>query len=215
MDDENGAESAQLLRELYKRLAYGCGYYIFPSDDPFQSVGIRQPDFYDMLIRRTFAAGFSDENIKNMLLDATCVYIDRNSLYVELEAIFAKALPTSNSKYKAIDIIKEYVEKYEAKIDPKPKYSHDKYEIIRNIENLCDTMLLISILLCEPDEAVKYYWEHDREKNSEITLYKMLNIISKFGGEDLWINVYEDALEQHIEPRDSLKERYAAKKASK
>lgn len=92
VDSENGAESAQMLRGIYKRLAYGCGYYIFSSEDPFQSVGIRQPEFYDMLVRRTFATGITDENLKHMLEDATTVFIDRNSLHIEMEAIYANAL---------------------------------------------------------------------------------------------------------------------------
>lgn len=49
-----------------------------------------------MLVRRTFATGFTDENLKNMLEDATIVFIDRNSLHIELEAIYAKSLPTSD-----------------------------------------------------------------------------------------------------------------------
>ena len=204
-DGVNGEESAKLLRELYHRLAYGCGYYIFPSDDPFQSVGIRQPEFYEMLVKRTFATGFTDENIKNMLIDATAVFIDRNSLYSELEAIYAGALMTSDLKYKALGFIKEFVEKYEAKLqNNKRDRSLDSYRVKRCIEELCETMLIISILLYEPEDAVEYYWQHDLERDDEIKLYKILDTINTFGDEQLWIQVYEDGLKKNINPRDSL-----------
>ena len=205
-DGENGAESARLLRELYNRLAYGCGYYIFPSEDPFQAVGIRQPDFYDMLVKRTFASGFSDENIKNMLIDATSVCIDRNSLYIEMEEIFANALVTNDLKYKAIDFIKEYVDKFEAEIKKKSSYS--SYQLSSNIEELCETMLIISILLCEPDDAVKYYWKHVHDSNKEVILYKILDTIRVFGDEKLWISVYENGIKMKIKPRNSLEVKY-------
>ncbi len=208
VDGEHGVESAQLLRGIYKRLAYGCGYYIFCSEDPFQSIGIRQPDFYGMLIKRTFATGFSDENLKNMLEDATIVFIDRNSLNIELEAIYAGSLPTSDLKYKAIDFIKEYVERYESEIKAGSKRSHDNYRLKSNIEEMCETMLLLSIYLCEPEEAIAYYWQHVHDSSQEITLYKILDTIGNYGNEKLWLSVYEDGLKKGIKPRDSLEKRY-------
>ena len=180
VDSDNGVESARLLRGIYKRLSYGCGYYIFSTEDPFQSVGIRQSDFYDMLIRRTFATGFSDDNLKNMLEDATLVYIDRNSLHIEMEAIYTNALPTTDLKYKTIEFIKEYVERYEAEIKTGTKRSHDEYRLKTYVEEMCETMLLISLYLCEPEEGVDYYWEHVHDSRPEITLYKILDTI---GGE--------------------------------
>ena len=208
-DGENGEESTRLLRELYKRLAHGCGFYIFPSDDPFQSIGIRQPDFYEMLVKRTFATGFTDEKIKNMLEDATLVFIDRNSLHSELEAIYADLLATSEVKYRALSIIKEYVEQFETELNQdKNNLSHNNYRIKSFIEELCETMLIISILLNKPEDAVRYYWEHVHDLKKEITLYKILDTIREFGDEKLWIKVYEDGIKNNIQPRDSLSKHY-------
>lgn len=208
VDGENGEESARLLRELYIRLAHGCGYCIFPTDDPFQSIGIRQSDFYEMLIKRTLATGFTDENIKNMLEDAAFVFIDRNSLHIELEMIFAESLKTSGLKYKAIGFIKEYMELRENELKKTDKYSNNRYQIKNDIEELCETMLVISNMLYEPDDAVEYYWQHDKESDKEITLYKLLRNIRQFGDDKLWIKVYEDGLKKNIKPRDSLKKLY-------
>ena len=54
----SGDEAASLYLELYNRLAYGCGYYIFSSDDPFRSIGSRQGDFYPRLVAKYFSNGF-------------------------------------------------------------------------------------------------------------------------------------------------------------
>lgn len=213
-DGENGKESAKLLRELYKRLAYGCGYYIFHSEDPFQSIGIRQPDFYDMLVKRTFATGFTDENLRNMLEDATTVFIDRNSLYIELEAIYAKSLPTSDLKYKALMLITECVQRYEAEIKAEKKDSNRRYFLQCGVEEMCETMLIISLNLCEPEDAIKYYWRHVHDSNKEVTLYKILDTITHYGDEKIWISVYEDGLKNGIEPRNSLKNQYQEIKES-
>ena len=208
-DGENGEESTRLLRELYKRLAHGCGFYIFPSDDPFQSIGIRQPDFYEMLVKRTFATGFTDEKIKNILEDATLVFIDRDSLHSELEAIYADLLATSEVKYRALSIIKEYVEQFETELNQdKNNLSHNNYRIKSFIEELCETMLIISILLNKPEDTVRYYWEHVHDLKKEITLYKILDTIREFGDEKLWIKVYEDGIKNNIQPRNSLSKHY-------
>jgi len=214
-DGENGEDAAILLRELYKRLAQGCGYYVFPTEDPFQSIGIRQSDFYEMLVKRTFATGFTDEKIRNMLEDAALVFIDRNSLHSELETIYAASLTTSDLKYKALGFIKEYVEQYETEFAIENKSRSNKsYQIRYYIEELCETMLIISILLYEPEDAVEYYWQHDKESDKEITLYKILKTIRKFGNEKLWIKVYEDGLNKNIKPRNSLQKLYQELKSS-
>ena len=207
-DEVNGDETADLLQKLYSRLSYGCGYYIFPSDDPFNSIGIRQPDFYDMMIKRTFANGYDDEKIKKMLEYATTTFLDRNSLHIEMENIFVNMLKTSDLKYKTIEFIKEYVEKYEKELKNEKRYSNSRYRLERNIEEMCATMLIIGIRLFEPEEAIKYYWQHDKETDKEITLYKILNVISCLGEDELWIKAYDYGLIRRVEPRDYLKKKY-------
>jgi len=176
---------------------------------------MRQPVYYEMMIKRTFATGYTDENMKNMLLDATCVEIDRNSLHIEMEKIFAESLPTSDLKYKAIELIKEYVEEFEDKLKKSIKNSNESYRLKCSIEEMCETMLIISILLCEPEDAIKYYWKHDKESDPEVTLYKLLDTIDDCGDDKLWISAYEESLSKKIMPRDRLKELYAEKKASR
>ena len=163
-----------------------------------------------MLVKRTFATGFTDEKIKNMLEDAAFVNLDSNSLQIELESIYADSLTTSELKYRALSFIKEYVKQFESELnkDKNNLFDTNNYRIRSDIEELCETMLIISISLNEPEDAVKYYWEHVHDSNKEITLYKLLDTIRSFGDTELWIRVYEYGLENNIQPRESLKKQY-------
>lgn len=41
-----------MIREIYKMLSYGCGVYIFTSDDPFASIGMEQEELYGEYVAR-------------------------------------------------------------------------------------------------------------------------------------------------------------------
>ncbi len=207
MDSEYWDDSARLLRLLYRKLSYGCGYYIFRSDDPFNSIGIRQPDFYAKLLNRYFANGYSDERISDMIEDATTVYIDRQSLHIELEMAFAASLPTADIREKAVEIAKGHIDKYESKLKTIGKYSENSYDVKSNIREMCETILILKLLLYEPQEGIDYYHLHDKEYNNEITLYRILDTIKVVRGYgEEWISAYEDGIRRKIEPRDSLKQ---------
>ena len=211
VDGENGAESALLLRKIYSRLCHGCGYYIFSSEDPFASIGMGQTVYYEMLIKRTFATGYTDENMRNMLLDATCTNLDRYTLHSDLEAIYVKSLPTTDLKYKAQELIKEYVKQFERELKTVRKQSHEFYNIQRKIKEMAATLLLTSIALCEMEAGLEYYYKNDKDTNKEVILFGLLYALDRCGEDKTWISVYEDGIARGIEPRDRLKEIYAEK----
>ena len=202
-------EAADLYLELYKRLAYGCGIYIFPSEDPFRAIGTRQAEFYPKLAIKYFSNGFSDKKILEMLRAATSVYIDRESLYIEFEIAFIRELKTRDMREKAYNIAKEEIRRLEAL--PKGRYDHDNYEISQRIDEICITIIGLGIAIYEEAPAVEYYWKHDRERSEEVKLFVALNSISCFGGgNELWIRVYDEAVKRGVKPRESLiKERKA------
>ena len=210
LDGEDSAVAAGLFRELYKRLCRGCGYYLFSSEDPFRALGITQPDFYERVISRSFALGINDVSLKNALKDATTVFLDRETLHEYMESVLVEKLPTSDSKYRAISIAMEMIDEMEESLKPLSKYSDRRYSLESDIDNLCDTILGISINLGEPDDAIKNYWLHDKSFDKEVTLYKLLRSIRYFGGgKELWIKVYENAVKvRKVKPRRELVEQY-------
>ena len=89
-EDENAEAAAHLYLEIYNRLTYGCGYYIFPTEDPFRAIGRRQGNFYSIMVAKYFSTGFTDEKILDMLRAATCTMLDRETLHCELEKTFIR-----------------------------------------------------------------------------------------------------------------------------
>ena len=212
IDGSDAKEAADLYLGLYKRLCKGCGYYIFPTEDPFRAVGIPQTVFYEKLVRKTFATGYTDENLDKMLQAAALVNLDRETLHIQLEILFVSLLPTPDLKKKAIGIARGHVEKYEALLSrERPGWSNTRFELESNIEEMCETILCLGISLCEGTDAVEYYWTHNnRDIDKEVTLYKILDTIELTDGRGtLWRNTYEEAVSlKRITPRDFLKEEY-------
>ena len=150
-----------------------------------------------------------DSKIKNMLENATLVFVDMDTLHIELEGIYASSLTTSDMKYKALGFAMEDVEKLEAEFKKeKNQYTHRAFQIREDIRELCETMLIIAIALNEPEDAVKYYWLHNRDSDKEVTLFRILDTVELFGDEKVWTWVYEDGLKRRVMPRESLQKKY-------
>lgn len=210
LDSQDSLDAAKLMRSLYLRLCHGCGYYIFPSENPFRAVGIAQADFYNRVVSRNFALGCSDNKIKEALDDATTVFMDRDTWHMELIWMFVNLLPTNEAKNKAITIAMDEVDVCEEKLSKESKYSNRRYELTDKIEKMCEVILGVGISLGESDDAIKYYFVHSKTDGKEITLYKVLQGIDFFdGGDELWIEAYENAVNKRkIKPRNDLQEKY-------
>ena len=213
-DSENAEAAAKLYLEIYDRLCYGCGVYIFPSEDPFRSIGKCQCDFYPVLAEKTFATGFTDEKILDMLRAATSVYIDHESMYIELEAAFIQKLRTRDMRERALVIAREEVARLEAKVFPRKSYTEmAEYKNKSDINEICITILGLGIALFEEADALAFFMEHYREHDAEVKLFVALRAIDWFGGSDiLWLRTYEDAVNGGVKPRDRLKEAYKERK---
>ena len=196
-EDENAEAAARLYLEIYNRLAYGCGYYIFPTEDPFAAIRRRQDEYYSMMIARFFAGGFSDAKILDMLRAATSVNIDRNTLYIELEQIFIQELRTRNMREKALAIAKEEVLRIETEElnNPKRTYDYREYECKRKICELCSVILGLGIATFDEEGAYGFFLKHYKDGTREIRLYVALKSIDTFGGApSFWTKVYKDGI---------------------
>lgn len=214
MEDEHYKESVELITKLYKLLCTACGYYLFSSDDPFRSVGIGQEEFYRKVLARNFGIGYSEETIREMLLLAGAVNLDRNTLYLELEAAFLSSLKTSDVKYTAMRLAKDVVQEKEGQLGGMKQYDSRRYSISEVIREMCIVVLAISILLGEPEKEVTYFFKHygGQRGEREVTLYVALEVVDAFGDDALWCQVYEEAVKAGISPREELQEGYESRK---
>ena len=212
-DDENAEAAARLYLQIYNRLTYACGYYIFPTEDPFRAIGRQQTDFYPIMAAKYFATGFTDEKILDMLRAATCTMLDRESLHCELEKAFIKELRTRDMRERAYALAKAEALRIETKESPKSRRAHEDYDTLEKIREISCTVLGLGIALYEEDDAIRFFMEHHWERNPEVKLYVALDCIKYFGGaKDFWLKTYEKAVGQGIQPRDRLRQEYERRK---
>ena len=215
LQDENYEVASKLYLEIYKCLCHGCGYMIFPSEDPFSAIRRPQRDLYRTLVTRTFANGYTDEKILEMLRSATCVFLDRETLYIELESSFIAALKTRDMRERAMALIRQEVPRVEQQLAKvkHPSWDLTAHHLRQSVNELCLTCLGLGIATFEEEAAMKFALQHLNNGDGEIPLYGLLNTIGAFGGSDaLWLHTYEDAVKRGARPREELVKAYEARK---
>jgi len=92
---------------------------------------------------------------------------------------------------------------------PKKKSWNYNYLIQRKIENLAIFGFYCYWQLHEYDKAIHYFKKNFfMEKNKEIQLYVLLNLINETNQKNIWIREYELALKNGIQPRKKLVDQY-------
>lgn len=207
------ARAVKLLGDLYHMLCYGCGYYIFSTDDPFRSVSWSQQALFGLWARKVFQMGYTRENIRMLLQSAASSLLSRESLSQFQEEELLALLKTSDLKYMAIEEAKKLVEEKEVNLYNSKKQDSRSYSYGETINHLCDMILMTAITLAEPELAVEYYFSTCREANKEIVLYRALRLVRWLGDAGLWMEVYRYGLAKKIKPREELRREFEALQA--
>lgn len=211
-ENEYYSRMVKLLTDLYHLICEACNYYLFSTDDPFRSIGWKQSDLFQILVKKTFEAGYPRESISSLLLTAATGGLSRESLHIEQELVLLSELKTSDVKYMAIEEAKKLIEERQKKLQGLGKYDNQQYTLKEAVNQLCGMVLLISIKLAEPESAIQYYFKNCKESDKEIVLYRALDLIDWVEEDELWIAVYEYGLKKNIKPRDSLNREYQKRK---
>ena len=208
LESESYSRAVKLLTDLYCLICEACNYYIFSTEDAFRSIGWEQQDLFELVVKKTFAAGYSRENISQLVLYATTNGLSRESLPVQQEFVLINGLRTSDVKMIAIEEVKKLIEERTSKLVRMGKYDDRRYHLEIEINELCTMFLALSITLAESEKGVEYYFKHAQNYNQEVTLYCALELIELMEEDDLWIKTYEYGVKKKIKPRDNLKTRY-------
>lgn len=212
VENENYERTVKLLTDLYKLICEACNYYLFSTDDAFRSIGWAQPKLFDLLVKKTFATGYSRENISNLIRLAVSGGISREALHTMQEMVLLSSLKTADVKQIAIEEAQKLVDDRENNLTKLKKYDSRTYDLEDEVNELSAMILMLSIKLAEPEKGVKYYFKHARNARREITLYCALRLIEWLEEEELWIKVYEYGVSKKIDPRDELRESYEKRK---
>jgi len=106
-NQDDAAAAAELLENLYKMLCYSCSYVLFSGYDTFESVGIRQVEFYQAILDIERKIKPPREFIRNSVLLALGNNLNRYTLWEELLEDMVARLDTVDTKEMAIEICDE------------------------------------------------------------------------------------------------------------
>lgn len=201
---EEGKKSSYLLQKLYKMLSYACAYYLFNTTDPFKSVGIVQTEFLGSVIQRTLGAGINNDSIKSLIEIVIDSNVDCSTLHSGLIMEFVCSLKTTDSKEMAIKQCMQLKQELNKTIPSKKMWSSDLYRHEEKVNNLVEMVFRLNIDLCEYDEGIKYYLKNYIERDKEITLYILLDMLLEYELKDVWLKEYDRALISGVKPRDAL-----------
>lgn len=208
--DKDIEKQAGLLSDLYELMCEACGYQYFSAYDPFQSIGIEQTDFYKAVLDiREEATGkitLVDKGI-SLILDN---YLDRNTLYSDLMTVLIEKLSTPDLKYAAIDKSKQLMKAngFDPGKQKKESFSFSNesfYKKERN-NNLIELIFRLHVHLDEHEEAIAFFKAHYYEHSEEVKLYILIRTLFGYREKDYIIRELETAMENGIQPRDSLLE---------
>lgn len=193
-------------------ICYACNYYLFSTEDPFHSIGWEQPDFFALLVNRTFAAGYFREDISRLLIAATTGGLSRECLHIQQEAVLLEGLKTKEAKSTAREEAEKLAEERSRKLEGLGKYDNQRYDLEDEVDELCGMALLLSIRLEEADRGIKFYFQYSGRKNKETALFRALRLMEWTDENELWIKIYEYGLKKKITPRDRLQDAYKMRK---
>lgn len=197
-EGEEAETAALLLEKLYRMLCYGCCYYIFSTTDPFQSIGMRQNELLDLVIKKSFACGVTSERICKMEEISTLSGLSYDMLSESLLSVLAANLKTADMKETAIAEAKKL----------RQKIVSIRYSDREQKNSLTTLILMIHFSLCEYEEGIRDFKEKYLEPDKEILYYVLLSHMFFYDLKNYWVREYKTALSQGISLRKSLMEIY-------
>jgi hypothetical protein len=196
-------KASDLLENLYQMLCYACDFVLFSAYDPFQSVGITQTAFLDAVlglkVEHLESGKFIDYGL-HLVLDSRLNRYTRGSNLVQ---VLVDRLRTPESLELAI----ERAAQLHSGPHPAPDQEAEYHRSDR-LNRLAEFGFLAYVKLSDYDRAIDFFKIHYVDRNSEISLFVLLQWLRSLQREDLWRREYERAVQTGIEPRDSLSNAY-------
>ena len=196
-------KASDLLENLYQMLCYACDFVLFSAYDPFQSVGITQTAFLDAVlglkVEHLELGKFIDYGL-HLVLDSR---MNRYTLGSNLLQVLVDRLRTPESLELAI----ERAAQLHSGAHPAPD-QEEEYHPSDRLNRLAEFGFLAYVKLSDYDRAIDFFKIHYVDRNSEMSLFILLQWLRSLQREDLWRREYERAVQTGIEPRESLSNAY-------
>ena len=210
-DSEYYDQSNILLCRLYAVLGRATAFYTLASQDPFHVLGYeKQIDLLAEITDRILAGRPNDEVLKELLKDSLNGYVDYNTLTLSIHRLFYSFFRGRKLEH-VVELAKEIFEPIRSRYEehysqPSFMITGDQIVVSRAYESLSEFITGAYMQLQQPMEAYDFAMDTCRKSDEEIALYVLLTDYTD--DEDDWIAIYNRALKDKIEPRESLQERY-------
>jgi len=217
---ENSDIAAVLLIKIYRTLSYGCGHWIFNTDNPFRSVGYSQGELLGIIINKLFYGGVNNDNIRDAIALTLECFLDDTTLRIGLIMVLIGCLKSPESKEIAIQQCGDYLKtelgaRFAA--DGLFKARVDEYRRESITESAVELCFHLRAALYEYGKAISVYWKDTKATKpytKEVALYRLLSWLEMYEEVELWIREYEAAVRRGIKPRDNLETAYKFLKES-
>jgi hypothetical protein len=213
-DESNLPEATRLLEKLYQLLCYSCSYVLFTAYDSFESIGIAQEEFFRRLLSLKYHREDKNVFIKNALLLLINNSLNRYTLHENLMQVILEFTKTPDMREMTIANCSELIEtiKKEPSIQKGRQSNYDKWkfdsEREEKINNLTEMAFLSYARLYEYSEAISYFKANYCKTDKEVALYILLRLLFKLNQKDHFLQEYERAIADGINPRETLKKAY-------
>ncbi|MEW6424649.1 MAG: hypothetical protein AB1523_07855 [Bacillota bacterium] len=204
-DTNNLPQVSELLEKLYCLLCEACGVYLFSSDDPFASVGIKQSEFYRQVIAAKKQAFLPGEWVPAAIRLIVENHVDRNTLPTDLMYVLVEFLNTAPLKEQAAEQADRLRREF---LKSSLKRRQMGYSEKSRNNDLVELVLILQMALGDYEKAISYFKAHYVGLDDEVSLYVLLRWLFHYGLKDLWLREYEAALDHGIQPRKALRNTY-------
>lgn len=206
--DSDYARAVKLLTDIYALICQACNVYLFSTDDPFRSIGWEQDALFELVVRKTFAAGYLREDISRLLLLSVTGGLSMEASHINQEVVLIGGLKTRDAKYMTVEETQKLIEERMGKLGKLKQYDRERYHLEEEVNGFCDVSLLLGDALAETVKEVEYYFKHYISNSQENTLYHALRLIDDIEADDLWIQVYEYGMKHKIKAPDHMQAVY-------
>ncbi|GGJ91380.1 hypothetical protein GCM10007063_12540 [Lentibacillus kapialis] len=199
---------AYYLEEIYKLFCYASGHYVFASQEPFHTIRLPQPDFYNRVVSLKKQVEEPDTWIRESMLLILEHDHDHDILTISLSEVLLANLHNAPLKERAVSIAQHLVQEKEAEVSKEGHINRKfiKYWDKEYINDLVEMILMIQSALGEYKAANAFFKKHYMATAGEVKLYVLLKNIMRYERVDDWLREYESALKRGIRPRDSLQD---------
>lgn len=186
---KSGDLATEYLRELYYLLCIGTETLLFTNWDTFSAIRISQYEYLNCLLKRILAYGYNEEDLIKAI--KICMYPnDRDTLHSDaLESLF-DIIRDKDTKVLLIKLTQKEIE------GCSEDYKASSY---------AEAVAYMYINLNMIDEAISYLSKFERD--DEICLFIIFNILDNLDYHEEWIEVYEKYKDK-VEYRESINDQY-------